>query len=260
MKKERKETKKKSKSLKVKRVSKKKVSERVPTGIIGFDKLIEGGFERNSTNLIVGGLGSGKTILATQIALGGMKKGEKCLYVTFEENKEEFYKNMIKFGWDLEELERKNLFTFLQYSPIKVKTMLEEGGGAIESVIVDKKIQRVIIDSINSFTLLFEDERSKREAALSLFNTISGWKCTSFITVEEESLGYYSRNSENVLGFEADSIIMIHYLRAKSAERERFIEIIKMRGTEHSRKIHKMTISKQGIKVETKPSKISLNA
>src|SRR3990167_2114202 len=126
----------------VKIESKKATLKKVQTYIPNFDKLIGGGFEKSSANIIVGGAGSGKTIFATQFLVGGMKKGEKCLYVTFEEHKEQFYENMKGFGWDLESYEKKGLFTFLEYSPIKVKTMLEEGGGEIERVILGKKVTR----------------------------------------------------------------------------------------------------------------------
>src|SRR3990167_2710794 len=121
---------------------------RIRTGIPKFDSLIQGGFEKDSTNLIVGGSGSGKSIFATQFLVEGMKKGEKCLYVTFEEKKEQFYSNMLDFGWDLNYYEKKGLFHFLEYSPIKVKTMLDEGGGSIESTILRNKITRVVIDSV----------------------------------------------------------------------------------------------------------------
>ena len=89
------------------------VEDRIPTGIPNFDRLIEGGFEKASTNLVVGGPGSGKTIFATEFLVNGIHCGENCLYVTFEERKEEFYHNMLRFGWNLEEYEKKSLFTFL---------------------------------------------------------------------------------------------------------------------------------------------------
>jgi KaiC/GvpD/RAD55 family RecA-like ATPase len=63
-----------------KKLKPKKIREiRVPTGIDNFDRLVEGGFEKNSTNLIVGDSGSGKTIFAVQFLIDGMKRGEKCL-------------------------------------------------------------------------------------------------------------------------------------------------------------------------------------
>ena len=102
---------KKSKSMK--RLSE-ELSVRIPSGVQNFDNLIEGGFERGSTNLVVGGAGAGKSIFATQFLTEGMNNGEKCLYITFEEKKPQFYKNMKEFGWDLEKYEKKNLLVFLE--------------------------------------------------------------------------------------------------------------------------------------------------
>ena len=67
------------------KVASKKKVKRVPVGIKNLDKIIEGGFEKNSTNLIVGGSGSGKSIFTIQFLIEGVKKGENVLYVAFEE-------------------------------------------------------------------------------------------------------------------------------------------------------------------------------
>lgn len=227
--------------------------QRIPTNIPNFDKLIGGGFEKSSANIIAGGAGSGKTIFATQFLVGGMKKGEKCLYVTFEEKKEHFYKNMLRFGWDLEDYEKKKLFTFLEYSPVKVKTMLDEGGGTIESAILRQGITRVVIDSITSFALLFDKEIEKREAALDLFNMISGWNCTSLLTLEEDPLGTKELTSK-AIEFESDSIILI-YFPSERGERIRYLEILKMRGVAHSKKVHKFDIGNNGISVSSGQAK-----
>lgn len=231
---------------------------RIKSGVPNFDRLVEGGFEAGSTNLIVGGSGSGKSIFATQFLVEGMDKGDHCLYVTFEEKKGQFYKNMLEFGWDLAALEKKGLLTFLEYTPEKVRTMLEEGGGAIESIILSKKIKRIVIDSITSFELLFEDEFAKREAALSLFKMINNWGCTSILTLEEE-------NSEGIkmasraLEFESDSIILLYFVRCDNHQkRERFLEVLKMRGTEHSNNIYPFTMDKRGIIISKKPATLSM--
>ena len=127
---------------------------RIQTGVNKFDSLISGGFKQYSTNMIVGGSGSGKTIFATQFLMEGIKKGETCLYITFEEKKNKFYSNMAAFGWDLEKYEKQGKFIFLEYTPAKVKTMLEEGGGSIETTVLQNKVSRMVIDSITSFALL----------------------------------------------------------------------------------------------------------
>ncbi len=238
------------KSEKTQKKLKLEKQKKVPSGVPNLDKLIEGGFEKNSANVIVGGAGSGKTILATQFLVEGIKRGEKCLYVTFEEKKEQFYKNMLEFGWNLEEYENKKKLIFLEYTPAKVKTMLEEGGGTIESTIVKQGITRIVIDSITSFILLFEKELEKREAAIMLFNMISNWNCTSLLTLEEDPLNEKELNAKPI-EFESDSIILLYYVQDKG-ERKRYLEIMKMRGVKHSKRIHMFEICPHGIKVSTK--------
>ena len=249
-----KKTSKKVKEIKktiIKKTRKKTKFERVPSGISNFDHLIEGGFEKNSTNLLVGSSGSGKSIFAVQFLMEGIKKGEKCLFITFEEKKQEFYDNMIRFGWDLEKLEKKGNFVFLEYTPEKVKTMLEEGGGIIESVILRKKIARVVIDSITSFELLFEEDIEKREAALSLFSMLRKWDCTSLLTYQGDP-SRERKPSSRTLEFESDSIILLYFIRGKK-QRERYVEILKMRGTGHSRSIYPLSIGKSGIVISRNP-------
>ena len=231
----------------------KKGGERVSLGISGFDKLIKGGFEKGSTNLIVGGSGSGKTILGVQFLLEGIRKGENVLFITFEEKKCEFYQNMKNFGWDLEKFEKQGKFTFLEYTPEKVRTMLEEGGGIIESIVLRKKITRLVIDSITSFELLFEEEIKKRGAALKLFGMLRKWDVTSFLTYEGDPFRE-KQTSSRALEFESDSIILIYFIRPKGKkQRQRFMEVLKMRGSEHATEIYPLTISKNGVVVGTSP-------
>lgn len=236
------------------KINKTKNQDKVSTGIANLDKITEGGFEKNSVNLVIGNSGSGKSIFAVQFLIEGIKNEEKCLYVTFEEKKEEFYKNMLDFGWNLSELEEQGKFSFLEYTPEKVKTMLEEGGGMIESVILNKKTSRIVIDSITSFALLFEHELDKREAALSLFDIIRKWNCTSLLTLEEDPVNR-KEGASSSLEFEADSIILLYFVRCKE-DRERFIEVLKMRGTKHSTEVYGFKIDKQGINLSSKSDAI----
>jgi circadian clock protein KaiC len=224
---------------------------RIPTGIKGFDSLIEGGFQKNTINLVVASGGSGKTIFCTQFLMEGLKRKEKCLYITFEERKDEFMKDMKSLGWDLEKEEKEGNFFFLEYTPEKVKVMLEEGGGAIESIVLEKKIERVVIDSITSFGMLFENDLSRRESAIELYDMLRKWGCTTVLTYERDSITDI-RTTSKAIEFESDSIIVIYFLRGEK-ERQRYIEIFKMRGTDHSKEIWPFKIKKGGIEIESKP-------
>ncbi len=232
---------------------KKHFLERISSGIPKFDELVGGGFLKDTVNLIIGGAGSGKTIFATQFLVDGAKKGEPGVYVTFEEKKERFYEEMLELGWDLAELEKKKKFFFIEYTPEQVKKMLEEGGGEIEVVMEDLKAKRIVIDSISSFTLLFESELEKREASLALFELLRKWNVTSILTLEQEPFlsGGFTQHISSPLEFEVDGIMLLYFVRP-NGERIREFEILKMRGTGHSKKIFGFEIKKGGIKITGK--------
>ncbi|MBU2634324.1 MAG: hypothetical protein KJ674_03695 [Nanoarchaeota archaeon] len=226
---------------------------RVQTHIPGFDKLTDGGFKKNSMNLIIGGAGSGKTIFSVAYLVNGiLKHKEPGMYITFEEKREELYENMSEFGWDLAKLEKEKKFVFLEYSPERVKKLLVEGGGLIENIITKYKIKRLVIDSITSFVLLYQDELTKKEAALSLFSLLRSWDCTTLLTSEK-----YVVNMDKVetggLEFEVDSIVLMYHIKERGI-RKRAIEILKMRGTKHMEKTLKMDINNKGVNVY--PNKI----
>ncbi len=227
--------------------TKKGESERVPTGIPNFDKLIEGGFQKESINLVAGGAGSGKTIFAVQFLMNGIEKyNEPGMYITFEERKNKLYKDMLEFGWDLAKYEKEGKFVFLNYKPAQVKKVLVEGGGVIDTLIRESKIKRLVIDSISSFTLLYTEEFAKKQAALQLFELISKWGLTALLTSQDESP--YEGTIIAALEFEVDGIILMYHVK-KKATRVRAIEILKMRGTRHSESTMMAEISQEGIKV-----------
>lgn len=219
--------------------------ERISSGASGFDKIIEGGFEQGSINLLVGGSGSAKTIFATQFLAEGLRKGESCLFITFEEKKENFFNEMRTFNWKLEEYEKQEKLVFLEYNPEKVRTMLDEGGGAIESIVIKNKIKRIVLDSVTSFALLFEGELEKREQALALFNIIRKWGCTCVLTLEEDPTDR-DKGPSIGLEFEADSITLLYFVRYRD-KRTRFVEVLKMRGTKHSTELYPFEITKEGV-------------
>ena len=90
------------KRVKAEVFKKKKKIERVPTGVKGFDKLIEGGVPRNTMVLLVGPCGTGKSIFSMNFLVEGAKKREPGLFVSLEEQQQSNYVNWMRFGWDLE--------------------------------------------------------------------------------------------------------------------------------------------------------------
>ncbi|MDP2749349.1 MAG: ATPase domain-containing protein, partial [Nanoarchaeota archaeon] len=125
--------------------------ERIKTGIKGFDELNEGGFPKGSTILICGMPGTGKTIFALQYLFNGAAKfNEKCLYVSFEEEKRHLIEQAMQFGWDIEKLEKKGLFKMVN---IDSKNIDNDTIQDICDVIMKNNITRVVIDSLSTLSI-----------------------------------------------------------------------------------------------------------
>lgn len=217
---------------------------RVPSGIPGLDDQIEGGLVQKSINLVTGSPGAGKTIFAVQFIVSGIREGEAGLYISFEEKKENFYKYMLQFGWDLQKFEDEGKFAFIRYSPEQVHKLLTEGGGLVDAVVRKLGVKRIAIDSITAFTLLFKDELSARESLLALFEMAEGWGATTILTAEQEAEP--EKHQPSVVEFEVDSVISLYNFRRKNI-RQRVAEIIKMRGTRFAQKVFPMKIGDEGV-------------
>lgn len=231
-----------------KKEKKSRREKRVISGIKNFDILIGEGFLPGSVNLLIGGVGSGKTVFSIQFLMQGLQKGENVLYISLEEKKEDMFESMAKFGWDLKKFEDSGKLFFLEYSPEGIKKMVDEGGGELESVISRKKIKRLAIDNLSFFEMMYDSDLSRSQAMSSLCEILRAWECTALIILQKD-VGTREMTSELAIDFETESIIVLYFLR-KGPTRERQLEILKMKETDHSRKLHNFEIGDKGIIVK----------
>ncbi len=221
--------------------------DRVPLGIEGFDEIVQGGFIRGSTVMLSGGAGTGKTIFGLQYLYNGITKyGENGVYISFNESKEAIYRHAILFGWDLAKLEADNKFAFIKYEPHEVDTIIGEGGGSIKDTMDTLNAKRMVIDSLTSYTLLFENAYRESEAILDLFTILRRWGVTTLVIAEVGETEWERTQDRSI--FLSDGVILTYYLR-KELSRNRAIEVIKMRDTFHLEKICPFTITNRGILV-----------
>ena len=91
---------------------------KVPTGIEGLDEMLDGGFPSGRPILVCGAPGSGKTIFAMQfLCNGAVQHGERGVFVSLDESKPHLLQDMDSFGWNLLELEKKQLISIVDASP-----------------------------------------------------------------------------------------------------------------------------------------------
>ena len=220
---------------------------RVPTGIEGFDQLIEGGLIEKSITLLTGGPGSGKSIFAMQYLINGIDQhNENGIYISFEEEPETLLTDMQRFNWNVEDKIKNNKLAILYYSPEQVDRVISIGGGPVREVIESLGAKRIVIDSVSAFTLLYKTENDQRRALIQLFKALKKWDCTS-ILISEQTLTP-SNHISTVEEYQAEGVVFIYHTKSGDI-RERSIEVFKMRATNHSAKIFPLKISGEGITV-----------
>jgi len=224
-----------------------KIIGRVPAGIKGLDEAMSGGFVKDSINLIAGGPGSGKSIFALQYLIKGiLDYNENGVYLTFEETRDKLVRYMENFGWDLEKLEKENKLRVIEISPKDVKkAVYNKNAGLKYGTAKYIKAKRIVIDSINAYSLLFPTELAKREAHINLFEMLRSWGVTVLLVAEYD----VEEDKGSPLDFEVDGILRLYNFK-KGDTRTRAIEIYKLRGSKHSTKTFPLEIiDKEGIKV-----------
>jgi circadian clock protein KaiC len=219
--------------------------ERVPSGIKGLDQMIDGGFPKNSSIMVRGGTGTGKTILCLQYLFNGAQEQDDAgVFISFAESRRAIHDHGKRFGWDLEKLEKRNKLVIIRYEPHEVMKVMEEGGGSIRDTIEAIGTKRLVIDSISAYEMLFEQRYKANESVLSLFELLRGWNATTLVTAETPITP--SGQGKERVGFLSDGIINLYYLRHGS-KRIRALEVIKMRDTAHTDEVKKFTIGKNGV-------------
>jgi KaiC/GvpD/RAD55 family RecA-like ATPase len=195
--------------------------------------------------VVIGSAGAGKTIFALQYLYNGIKNfKENGLYISLEEKKEKVYRHMKRFGWDFTEFEKKKKFVYMHYPAEQIEKFIEEAP-YIKDTIKEKKIQRVVIDSATSLLLLQQDAYLRRQAFLKLISIINSWGCTVLLTSEaRERRG--NLTSKFDIEFLVDAVVAIHQIKNKDVK-DKAIEIVKMRGTDHSNRLIPLKIEKKGV-------------
>jgi len=240
---------------------------RTPTGIPGFDEMLNGGFPKGRVVLVVGGPGSGKTILATQFLVNGIKNyGENGLFVSLDENKTHFYREMMTFGWNLEELEKQRKLMFLDASPIRHipgevkigKLTIGKREFSMISLIESMKsstqtmdAKRIVIDPIASLVFQYPDVVQRRTAILDLIEALLGTGATSILTLELRAAGVISAGLERSVQLEeylAHGVIVLQTIQV-GRSLVRAVQVEKMRETPIDTQPRPYKIGESGIEV-----------
>jgi circadian clock protein KaiC len=222
----------------------------VSTGIAGFDGILNGGYASNRVHLIEGQPGTGKTTLALQFLLDGAAKGERCLYITLSETRDELLQVGETHGWSLSGVDIFELIPAeLSLDPEQQQTVVYasdlELGETIKMTFDEiRRVQpnRVVFDSLSEIRLLAQNPLRYRRQVIALKHFFAQTNCTALflddLTDESDDLNLHSL-VHGVIRLE-------HYALQYGAERRR-LRIFKMRGRNFRGGFHDFVIRKGGI-------------
>ncbi len=212
---------------------------RVTTGVPGLDAITKGGIPEKDLVLLSGPSGTGKTILGLQFLYASKDKG---IFVSFEEHLSQIKSTAQGFGWDFAKAESENRIRLLKYDPFKLEDIFE----IIESNIKEIDARRVVIDSVSALGIYVKDTADLRRMIVQISDMLRKNDCTSLLISEVVNEKRLSRFG--VEEFVTDGVVMLRNIFT-NGEYRRGINVWKLRGSDHSRKIHPYKITGSGIVV-----------
>jgi len=228
------------------------VIDRCPTGIVGFDKICQGGFVRNSDNLIVGGPGSGKSTFLLQFLWNGVTQfGENGLYCSFEPDIVDTLSDAMTYGWDFSKLSGEGKIKFMRFAP---QTAIGDLKEELTKMIAQNNLKRICFDPISVLALNLNEQGKIRQTIFELSSLMKRLKVTTvFVDESLEEDGTRSASDgdwtkTDILRFLSDSVT-IFYESGVAGVGDRAMRIAKMRRTAHERKAVGMAITGKGIEV-----------
>ncbi len=221
---------------------------RVSTGIPSLDRMFQGGgFTRGSTVLISGTAGTGKTSLAAAFALERCKRGERCLFLSYEESSGQLIQNMSSIGIHLRPWVKKGLLKMESTRPSFFG--LEMHLLDLYKTIGEFKPQSVVIDPLTSLIA----EGSQREIQSMVTRMIALLKSSGitglFTSLVSSTAQNYTSGEVGVSSL-IDTWLVVREIEEEAGKRRiRGLYIVKSRGMGHSSDVHKLILSDEGITI-----------
>ena len=221
--------------------------ERVSSGIPGLDEMLDGkGYYRGSSILVSGTAGTGKTSVATHFAHETARRGERCLYLAFEESPQQLIRNMQSIGVDLEPFVKKGLLRIHSSRP--TLHGLEMHLVQIHKMVAEFEPAAVVVDPVSNFI----DSSSAIDAQamlMRLIDFLKGKQITALLT-HLTSGGRAAEATDIGVSSIIDTWLLVRDFETGD-ERTRGLYVLKSRGMPHSKQIREFVITSRGVQLNT---------
>ena len=227
--------------------------QRLRTGIDGLDDILNGGFPSGHLYLIEGDPGTGKTTLALQFLLEGIRRGDRVLYVTLSESAVELRQVGRSHGWALDGLEIAEMIPpdddlrpeaqYTVFHPSEVE--LADTIASILKKVDEIQPQRLVFDSLAELRMLARDPLKYRRQILALKRHLSGGNITVLMLDDRTSGSHDDLQLQSI----AHGVLVMQGLGRDYGIRRRRLEVHKLRGSAFREGYHDYVIRTGGLDI-----------
>jgi circadian clock protein KaiC len=223
-------------------------NERVSSGVPGLDAMLDGkGYFRGSSVLVSGTAGTGKTSFAAHFAHESARRGERCLYLAFEESPQQLMRNMQSIGVDLEPFVKKGLLKIHSSRP--TLHGLEMHLVQIHKMVAQFDPAAVVIDPVSNF-IDTSTAIETQAMLLRLIDFLKGKRITALFT-HLTGGGRAAEATDIGVSSLIDTWLLLRDIET-GRERTRGLYVLKSRGMPHSNEIREFTITPRGVQLKAK--------
>lgn len=226
---------------------------RLASGVPGLDEMTMGGIPAGSGSIIAGPSGAGKTVMCVQFVAEGLKRGESCVYATFQESDQQLLAKARHFGWDLEKEIAAGRLTVAHVQPVELG--LDAIATQIRQAVASINASRVVIDSISELQRA-DDSGRFADYLWALVHAIRRDGATALLTSETSAFFGPAFELAHGLSYIADNIVLLRYTEIES-EIRRALVVVKMRDSDHVKSLVEFEITNNGAAVKGKFAGIS---
>lgn len=224
------------------------------TGIESLDNILNGGIPQGNTVLLTGSVGTGKTTWAMEFLVNGVRLEENGAFISVTEPIAKLLENMYTFDFFDSSMVKEGKLHLFDLSVIYDRLGLEERDytvedmdallGAFEDIVDELAISRLVIDSITAVCFQLQTKPKIRDFIFKLGKFLSVFGCTT-ILISEVGTGSAQYSVYGVEEAISDGIILLGNIERRG-DLLRTLQVIKMRGTAHSRAKYIMDLTTQG--------------
>jgi len=223
----------------------KRSATRIPSGVPGLDHMLAGGVPAGSATLVAGPTGSGKTTMAIQFIVEGLRHGERCLLINFQENPTQLAHQVEEIS-GVRGADALGRLELLYYSAVELS--IDRIVVSIFEALRQGPIGRVVIDAIGDLGIAASDAQRMHDYLYALVQHFAVLGVSSLLTLETDPPILVADVNHGRLSHMTDNIVFLE-LRPKNGVFGRTLRVAKSRGVAHDLQSRDMQIDARGLRV-----------